>query len=123
MSASMTANAWCILFSDCAMCFVSHCIFLLVVSSTADACTVCFLFAILVNPVCTLVLLDGGISAHRVFDPVLCAGAVVVIAGFFFGYILLFSDFCLATGFCSTLGTTGVDTVDTCLVGCVIDLL
>ena len=52
------------------------------IDSTADARPVCFLFSDLVNRVHTLVLLDGGVSDRLVIDLVLCAGTVVLTAGF-----------------------------------------
>ena len=49
----------------------------------------------------------------------LCAGDVVLIVGLYFFFRIL----CLATVDFSTLGTTCVDIVDNCLVGCAIDLV
>ena len=68
MYASMTANTWWTSFSNCG-----------IVVSTDDARLVCFLFAIIVIRVRTLVLMDGVVSACCVLDLVLCAGAVVLI--------------------------------------------
>ena len=82
MSASMTASAWWTSLSNCAMCFVSSRMCRLAVDSTADARPICFLFSDLVNHVHTLVLLDGGVSDRLVIDLILCAGAVVLTAGF-----------------------------------------
>ena len=54
---------------------------LLVVACAVDARLVHFLFAIIVNCVHALVLLDGGVLDHYVLDCVLCAGAIVLIVG------------------------------------------
>ena len=70
-----------------------------------------------------LVLLDDDVSDHRVIDIVLCAGAVVLIAGFVLAPYLSFLFFRLATDYCSTLVTTGVNSIKICWVGCVIDLV
>ena len=51
------------------------------VVSTVDACPVCFLFAILVMSVRSLVLLGGGFLALCVIDLVFCAGGIVIIVG------------------------------------------
>ena len=67
---------------------------------------------------CDLVLLDGGVLALCVIYLVLCAGAVVLIAGLCIFFLIL----CLATVDCPTLETTGVDIVDNFWVGCVIDI-
>ena len=40
-----------------------------------------------------------------------------------YSFMPLFMFLCLATVDCSTLGTTGVDMFDNCLVGCVIDIV
>ena len=104
----MTANAWWVSFSNWYM-----------VVSTVDARPVCFLFTILVMRVHALVLLDGNFLVLYVLDPVLCAGAVVLIAGLCIFFLVLSS----ATVDCSALGTTGVDIVDNCWVDCVIDLV
>ena len=120
MSASMTANDWRTLFYNCAMWLVSHIMCLLVVAYTTDACLFRLLFAIIVDCVRALILLDGGVLVRCVLDLVLCAGAVVLIVGFFWVYTYFI--LCLATVDCSSLGTTYVDTVETFWVGCVIDL-
>ena len=82
-----------------------------------NACPFCLIFSILVIRVRVRVLLDGGVSALNVLDIVLCAGAVV----FIIGLCLVFLFLCLATFDCSTLGTTGVDILNNCWTGCVID--
>ena len=110
MSVSMTANSWWKLLSNYVMWLFSCRMCLLVVTSTADACPVRFSFAILVNRVFALVLLYGGVSARFVPDLVLCAGDVVLIT-VFLGSYLFFMVLCLTSVDCSTLGTTGVDTV------------
>ena len=92
---------------------------LLVVACAVDARLVHFLFAIIVNCVHALVLLDGNFLVLYVLDPVLCAGAVVLIAGLCIFFMILSS----ATVDCSTLETTGVDIVDNFWVGCVIDIV
>ena len=104
----MTANAWWTFFTNWAM-----------VVSTFDAFPVRFLFDILVINVCALFLMHSGVSACCVRDIVLCSGAVVLIIGLCLFFLIL----CLATTDFSTLGTTGVDIVDNCWVGCVIDLV
>ena len=108
MSVSITSNDWWKLFFNWA-----------IVVSTFDACTFCFLFAIIVICVRDIVLLYGGVLDFCVLVLVLCAGAVV----FIIGLCLFFLFLCLATVECSTLGTTGVDIVDNCWVGCVIDIV
>ena len=96
---------------------------LLVVASIADAYPIHFLSSILVNCVRALVLMDGGVLACRVIDLVFFAGAVVTISGFVLEISFSFLIFCLATGVCSTLRTTGMDTVENCWVICVIALV
>ena len=123
MSVSMTANYWWTSFYNCEMWLVIHRMYILVVASTSDTCPVCFLFALLVKCLCALVLLDCGVSSRFVLDPLLFAGAVVLIAGFVLGVYFFFLVLCLATLDCSTIRTTGVDTVENCWVGCVIDLV
>ena len=104
----MTANNWWVLFSNWVM-----------VVSTFDAFPVRFLFDILVINVCALFLMHSGVSACCVRDIVLCSGAAVLIIGLCLFFLIL----CLATIDCSTLGATGVDTVEMFWVGCIIDLV
>ena len=91
----------------------------MMVLSTFYACPFCFLFNVIVICVRALVLLDGGVLAFCVCDILLCAGAIV----FIIVLCLFFLFLCLATVEYSTLGTTGVDIVAICWVGCVIDLV
>ena len=99
MSMSMTAKDWWTSFSSCAM-----------VVSTFDDCPLCFLFSILVNCVCTIVLIAGDVSVFCVQDLVLFASSVV----FVIGLCLFFLCLCLDIVDCSTLGTAGVDIVGNC---------
>ena len=91
----------------------------MIVVSTSDERNISFLFTIIVMCVHAFVLLDGGVLDLCVLYIVLCAGAVVLIAGLCIFFMIL----CLATVDCSTLGATGVDTVEMFWVGCIIDLV
>ena len=80
------------------------------VVSNFDACPFCLLFSVLVIHVRALFLLAGSVSAIYVLDLVLCAGDVV----FIIGLCLFFMFLCLATVYCSTLGTSGSNIVVNC---------